>query len=81
MHLNLSEAAQQPSPLASVGCLLNKSKLIEKLGVSSATLTRWANDPENLFPAPLRIGPNRVAWTEKSIVDWLAAVAAQGGQA
>lgn len=75
-----TEAANQSQSLGSLPQLVSKQNLAVRIDVSLASLDRWANDPNNIFPAPLKIGPNRVAWTEKSIADWLDAVAAQGGK-
>lgn len=42
----------------------------EKLGISKATIYRWMKSEG--FPAPLRLGPRAVGWTEASIDEWLA---------
>jgi predicted DNA-binding transcriptional regulator AlpA len=34
------------------------------------TLDRWLKAGN--FPPPIRLGPNSIAWTEQSIVEWLA---------
>ena len=39
------------------------------LGVRS---TIWRMIQMNEFPAPLRIGINKVAWPEQQILDWIA---------
>ena len=40
------------------------------LGVRS---TVWRMIRQNQFPAPLRIGKNKVAWPEQQILDWIDA--------
>ena len=39
-------------------------------GKSTATLWRWVRD--GLFPAPIRIGPNSVAWRVSDCQEWAA---------
>jgi predicted DNA-binding transcriptional regulator AlpA len=75
-----SEATKKLLPLNSIGRLLSKKELVELIGISTASITRWAQDPENAFPSAIKIGPNRVAWTEYSISNWLDSIAIQGGQ-
>ena len=77
-----NEAAFQPRPIASVGRLLSKKEVVALTGTSAATISRWSGDEKNPFPASLQIGPNRVAWTELSIAEWLQRVASAnaGGQ-
>jgi hypothetical protein len=34
---------------------------------------RWRAVKAGTFPAPIRISPNRIAWYEHEVLDWLAA--------
>lgn len=40
------------------------------LGVSRATIYDWLG--KETFPAPIRLGPNRVAWSSIRVDEWLA---------
>ncbi len=40
------------------------------VGISKATLWRWRKAGE--FPAPIRLGPNRVAWRRIEIDEWIS---------
>lgn len=51
--------------------LLRTSNVVEWLGVSRSTLWRWTRG--GLFPAPIAIGPNAIAWREDEISAWLDA--------
>lgn len=75
-----TEGHQKPQMSTSVAWLLSKKRLSTALDVGVATIDRWASDPKNSFPAPLKIGPNRVEWTLVSIESWLEELAEQGGQ-
>ena len=50
--------------------LLRQSDVIAILKVSRPTLWHWRR--EGRFPAPIKIGPNTIAWTPESIEAWLA---------
>jgi predicted DNA-binding transcriptional regulator AlpA len=81
MNTNETNAAkQQTYDVSPVGRLLRRQEVEKLVGRSAATLYRWSNDPDNIFPNRIVIGPRSSAWTEKSIVDWLDAVANNGGQ-
>lgn len=45
--------------------ILRRKAVLEKLGVSSATLHRRIHDGS--FPPPLRLGPNSVGWRESTV--------------
>ncbi len=38
-------------------------------GKSRSTIYRWID--QGIFPPPIKIGPNSVAWTYDSIIEWL----------
>ena len=40
------------------------------LGVSKVTLWRWRRAGN--FPAPIRLGPNVIAWRRADVDEWLA---------
>ena len=44
--------------------------VVELIGVSRATIWRWV--AENLFPAPVRLGPRAVGWRRTDVEAWLA---------
>lgn len=39
------------------------------LGTSRTTIWRWVRS--GIFPSPLQIGPNTIAWRTADIEDWL----------
>lgn len=49
--------------------ILRLAAVLEKLGISKATVYRWIESEG--FPAPLRLGPRAVGWSEASIEKWL----------
>lgn len=77
MQVQTKGANKKLLPLNSIGRLLSKKELVELIGISTASITRWAQDPQNIFPAAIKIGPNRVAWSEASIIAWLESLKAQ----
>lgn len=50
--------------------LLRKPQVLEKIGVSAATL--WRMCKVGMFPKPIKVGINSVAWIEQEIDDWIA---------
>lgn len=56
--------------------ILRISAVLDHVGVSSATLYRWIG--EELFPRPVKLGPNSVGWRESAIREWLASRQAAG---
>jgi predicted DNA-binding transcriptional regulator AlpA len=77
MQIHKNKTNKQSHTLNSIGRLLSKKELVELIGISTASITRWAQDPQNIFPAAMKIGPNRVAWSEASIIAWLESLKAQ----
>lgn len=53
-----------------LGRLLRKRALLERLGISAATLYRLIQRGE--FPRPVKIGARAVAWREDAAAAWLA---------
>ncbi len=49
------------------------------VGISKATLWRWRKAGE--FLAPIRLGPNRVAWRRSDVDEWLASRPLATGEA
>lgn len=62
-----------------VGRVLTQRDICARLGISSMTLHRWIR--KGHFPAPVRIGPNRVGTLESEYFSWLAARAAERDRA
>jgi predicted DNA-binding transcriptional regulator AlpA len=50
--------------------LIRMEALLKKLSISRATVWRWVKGGH--LPAPIRIGPNVVAWPEGQIDEWIA---------
>jgi prophage regulatory protein len=50
--------------------ILRLRAVLEKLGISKATVYRWIRTED--FPAPIHLGPRAVGWSEASINKWLA---------
>lgn len=51
--------------------LLSEKIVYERTSLSR--VTRWQLAREGKFPAPVRISPGRIAWTESSVTAWIAA--------
>lgn len=49
--------------------IIRKPELLQITGVSIATIYRWISD--DLFPAPLKLGPNATGWRESAVREWL----------
>ena len=45
-------------------------RVMEVVGYSRVTLWRKSRDPNDDFPAPYQIGPNKVAWRSDQIERW-----------
>ena len=58
-----------PSPLQSGDRLLDLSEL--KRIYPKSTSGIYAEIRAGKFPAPVRIGPNRVAWIEQQVLDYI----------
>ena len=50
--------------------ILHEPDVLALLGVGKATLWRWRKAGN--FPAPLQLGPNRIAWRRDEVERWLA---------
>ena len=48
--------------------MLSKKQVIERTGLSAATI--WRRIKIEDFPRPRQLTPNRVAWPESSIEEW-----------
>lgn len=48
---------------------LRLKELQERMGVSRATIYRWAKDYD--FPKPLKLGPGTSAWRQSEVEEWL----------
>jgi prophage regulatory protein len=49
--------------------MLRIAEVLRITGVSTATLYRWVKD--GTFPAPVKLGPNSVAWRASVVRDWI----------
>ncbi len=49
--------------------LLNEAEVLRRLTISRSTLYRWVRS--GAFPAPLQLGPRRVAWSGADFDDWI----------
>ncbi len=49
--------------------ILRLTAVLEKLGISKATVYRWIQTEG--FPSPIHLGPRAVGWTEDSIEKWV----------
>ena len=49
---------------------ISADELAARLGVSRMTVWRWSK--AGVLPAPVALGPHRVAWKESEIVAWEA---------
>ncbi len=50
--------------------LLRQREVLAILRVSRPTLWEWRS--KGLFPAPIKLGPNTIAWREADVRAWLA---------
>jgi prophage regulatory protein len=55
--------------------LLSREELKRK-GIPYSTAQLYRNVKNGLFPAPIRLGGNRVAWLEHELDAWIQALAA-----
>lgn len=51
--------------------MLRMPAVLKIVGISRATIYRWIEAGN--FPAPIRLGPNSVAWKSTTIDEWLDA--------
>lgn len=56
--------------------LLGKPQVLARIPWSDTTL--WRRVRAHDFPAPMRISPGRVAWSERAVEAWIAARAEAG---
>ncbi|MBA1181271.1 AlpA family phage regulatory protein [Pseudomonas psychrotolerans] len=56
--------------------LLTANQVIALLGIARCTLWRWVRDER--FPAPLNLGPRRIAWREAEVNAWIDALSVRG---
>ena len=49
--------------------LLKSAEVVERVGIGHQTLRRWVRAGK--FPAPIQIGPRRIAWLIEDIEEWL----------
>ncbi len=56
--------------------LIKKAELLELVGASYPTIWRWMRD--GAFPRSVILGPNRVAWRESEVREWLEGLARGG---
>ena len=49
--------------------MLRLPAVLKIVGISRATIYRWIEAGN--FPAPIRLGPNSVAWKSTTIYEWL----------
>ncbi len=50
--------------------IIRRKKIEAATGLSTAQITRKANDPEDEFPAPVQTGANSVGWFEDEVIEW-----------
>lgn len=58
--------------------LIREKDVLDRLGVSRATLWRW--ERLGITPARRQLGPQAVAWLETEIEDFIASRPTVGGQ-
>lgn len=54
--------------------LLSSAVVQDRTSLSRATIWRRVRSGE--FPAPLKLGPNRIAWRESDVDNWIAGLGA-----
>lgn len=57
--------------------ILSKKQVLDEVGFSSTTL--WRLQRDGLFPASIRISPNRVGWLRDEVDAWLDVKAGERG--
>lgn len=50
--------------------MLRRAQVLERVGLGRSSL--YAMMAHGAFPRPVRIGQRAVAWSERSITDWIA---------
>lgn len=56
-------------PRPFTGRLLTIKQVQEIIGKSRSTINRWVN--QKSFPAPVKIGPNSIAWSTDAVSNWI----------
>lgn len=69
----------QATPLPKPDALLRQRQVLELFPVSAATW--WAGIKTGRFPAPVRIGPNSVAWRASDVYALIERCAAESKEA
>lgn len=64
---------------ASAPCLLPPAEVYRRTTLSRTTI--WRRVREGSFPAPARLGAQRVAWPETAVSAWIEKQAALAGSA
>jgi len=49
--------------------ILFEPDVCELVGISRPTLLRWQK--QGLFPVRRQLGPNRIGWLEREVLDWI----------
>jgi len=50
--------------------LISIDEVKERIGLSETTI--WRIRKAGNFPKPVEVSPNRIAWVEQEVEDWLA---------
>ena len=66
------------SPRDSSEELLPLHELLRRTGCRRSTIYAWIQ--RGLFPAPVRLGPRRVAWRKSEVDHWIATRARAAGR-
>jgi prophage regulatory protein len=53
--------------------LISVEQVAERLGVSTATIWRWARGHTD-FPRPIRLSPGCTRWQEADLETWLSGI-------
>lgn len=62
------DAASTRAHDAGIGSYIRQRELLANLGVSRATLWSWRQ--KGLFPEPISLGPQVVAWRSSDVAAW-----------
>ena len=71
------ERMKREAELGSSLQLITMAELVQRLRTDAKTIRRWIK--ADTFPAPFRLGPNRVGWRVADIEAWLKAKEASHG--
>jgi prophage regulatory protein len=50
--------------------LIRQPEVLRRIGISKSTLWSWVGTGR--FPAPVKLGPRAVAWSENAVQSWIA---------